>query len=361
MLPAPVEVTGPATIFKATDIWSGAPVLLTLIPVETIPDPQTRAKFEADARSIAQFDHVHVARTVDFGQEDDEYAFVSRISREGKQRSKGSPNMGACRRRRFYESLFKSSARWGGCFPADCPWRHQAFNIVITPGQVSEGGWRSIKLVNLAIGGLGIAGADFANFASPEQLGGGGPDFRSEIYSLGATMCFLLTGAFYSAEPRSLQTRRFARPLRKLIEPMLRQDPNERPQDPVGISESLPAGLEAVERRQRLSRRLGIPFLAVDTRSVRVKPPDAFAEANFRADGRGNFAGERSGGTLDSGRSPVVSGFRYRCRAFVRPGHYRRRCRSGAAYVFRSREYDEVRGDWRPDRCFTAGFGSWGR
>jgi hypothetical protein len=270
-LPLPVVESGMATTFKAADTRTGAPVLLTLIPVGAIPDEQ-REKFEARARSIVQFDHVQVARTVDFGKEDDEYAFVSEYPR-GETTEQWVTQCGRMPPDAVLRIALQVVPAIGAAtFQQIVHGGIRPSNLVITPGQVAEGGWPSIKLVNLAIGGLGIAGADAANFASPEQLKGGAPDFRSEIYSLGATMCFLLTGAFYSAEPRSLQTSRFARPLRRLIEPMLRQDPNERPQDPVVIAESLRDCMEAVERRERLARQLGIPFLAVRSRSVDVKP-----------------------------------------------------------------------------------------
>jgi hypothetical protein len=274
VLPPPIVETGPATTFKAADIRTGAPVLLTLIPAGSIPDEQ-RKKFESNARSIVQFDHAHVARTVDFGQEGDEYAFVSEYPRgetteQWVAQSGRMPPEAVLRIAIQIVSVIGAAAFQeiihGGIRPS---------NIVITPGQIAEGGWPSIKLVNFATSGLGIANfapSDSANFASPEQLKDGAPDVRSEIYSLGATMCFLLTGAFYSAEPRSLQTRRFARPLRKVIEPMLRQDSSERPQDPVALAQDLRACLLAVERRQVFARRLGIAFPAVHSRSVVVKP-----------------------------------------------------------------------------------------
>jgi hypothetical protein len=134
-----------------------------------------------------------------------------------------------------------------------------------------------VKLMDFALAGLKLApnhpeqGATASEFASPEQLERGAADFRSEIYSLGATMCFLLTGAFYSAEPRSLQTRRFVRPLRRLIAPMLRQNPDERPQDPVLFAQVLRACLQKVERRQALARRLGMSFVA--TKPIRPRHP----------------------------------------------------------------------------------------
>ncbi len=223
-----------------------------------------------------QFDHAHIARTVDFGKEGDEYAFVSEYPRgettEQWVGQNGRMPPEAVLRIALQVVSAIGAAAYHQIFHADI----RPVNLVITPGQTAEGGWPSVKLTNLATGGIGasvLATANSSQFASPEQMKDGTVDLRSEIYSLGATMCFLLTGAFYSAEPRSLQTRRFARPLRKLIQPMLRQNPNERPQDPVVLTETLRSCLEAVERRQLLAGRVGIPFLAVQSRPAKIKPP----------------------------------------------------------------------------------------
>src|SRR5207302_8168459 len=138
-------------------------------------------------------------------------------------------------------------------------------NLVIVTGRTAEGGWPFVKLIHFALSGLKSAprhaepDVSASEFASPEQLLQGKVDFRSEIYSLGATMCFLLTGVFYSAQPRSPQTKRFARPFRKLIVKTLADDPNDRPQDPVLFAQELRACLAKVERRQALLQKLGMP------------------------------------------------------------------------------------------------------
>src|SRR4029077_19937796 len=110
-----------------------------------------------------------------------------------------------------------------------------------------------------------------SDFASPEQLLQGKVDFRSEIYSLGAAMCFLLTGMFYSAYPRSPQTKRFVRPLRALIARTLEDDPAQRPQDPVLFTEELRACLPAIDRRQALRHRFGLPFSPVVAKAPRQR------------------------------------------------------------------------------------------
>ena len=76
-------------------------------------------------------------------------------------------------------------------------------NLVLVPGQTAEGEWPLVKVLHF----VGVApkfprtdGAVGAfdkslHYASPEQIQHGTVDFRSEIYSLGCAMWFLLTGA----------------------------------------------------------------------------------------------------------------------------------------------------------------------
>jgi len=81
-------------------------------------------------------------------------------------------------------------------------------------------------------------------------------------------MCFLLPGAAPSAGTTLLQQlSRFPKRVPNLLAQMLRNNPDERPQDPVGFAEEIRECLLRVERRQALARRFGVPLVSIIPRT----------------------------------------------------------------------------------------------
>src|SRR5205807_4466448 len=126
-------------------------------------------------------------------------------------------------------------------------------------------------------------------FASPEQLLNREIDFRSEMYSLGATMCFLLTGAAPLAVSgmkarlriqRLPELRRAPKVLHNLLVHLLRENPERRPQDPVALEKEIRDCLTKIERRQAIGHKLGIPLAAVVPREAKEskKPASPLAQ-----------------------------------------------------------------------------------
>src|SRR2546422_2067898 len=159
---------------------------------------------------------------------------------------------------------------------------------MIVPGQSHDGGWPFMKLLNFGLAGLELhsdsaearelAPSISPQFASPEQRANGEIDFRSEMYSLGATMCFLLTGAAPLAVSgmkarlriqRLPELRRAPKPLHNLLVYLLRENPENRPQDPVALEHQMRECLTKIERRQAIGRKLGIPLAAVIPRKAK--------------------------------------------------------------------------------------------
>lgn len=253
--------SGAATTYKAVDLQSGEPVALKIVPMDSV-QPDLREEFEERARAAQRVDHLNVARVLAFIVDAGDYVLVSEypagdtiaswVSAHGPLTADA-----ALRVALQVVNGLQAAAFHGLTHPAIDP-----SNLVIVPGQTADGGWPAIKLINLDSAGLRFV-ADNADrsahispqFASPEQLRGASADFRSEIYSLGASMCFMLTGAApLSSDDGSARLpaglRKVPRSVRDLLLDMLRSDPEERPQDPVAVADRITDVLASVERRR---------------------------------------------------------------------------------------------------------------
>jgi hypothetical protein len=289
---------GTAITYEAVDERSGETVALKLIPTSSI-DPAAREQFEEQARAAAGIKHVNIAKVFDFGHEGDHFVYVSELLRGEPLASWVEQHgpMPADAVLRVAEQIVSvlSTARFHKLAHCDI----QPSNLMIVPGSTPEGSWPFVELLNFGLaepqsGPESLRDTDSARaelakpnggdervesfpvapqFASPEQLQHQTVDFRSEVYSLGATMYFMLTGAAPSPEmrrrPRELSG--FPKALRNLIASMLRRDPDQRPKDPVALAEMIRECLLKIERRQLLARKLGIPLAGVIPRKSR--PP----------------------------------------------------------------------------------------
>ena len=96
-----------------------------------------------------------------------------------------------------------------------------------------------------------------AKFASPEQLQRGTVDFSSEIYSLGATLWFLLTGAAPVAGTPLGRKSGVPKPVVELLQQMLSPNPKERPHDPVAFEDEVRKCLGQPGRAETVDRKFG--------------------------------------------------------------------------------------------------------
>jgi len=276
-----VSRTGAAINYKAIDTRSKEPVQLQLIPVATV-EPTKLQQLKERAETAEKLDHVNIAKTFAVGVEHDYLALVSEhfegetadswIVAHGPMPADAALRVGLQVVRAIGAAAFFNLT-------------HRAIqpsNLMIVPGQSPDGGWPFVKLLNLGLAGLELhsdssearelAPSISPQFASPEQLLNREIDFRSEMYSLGATMCFLLTGAAPLAVSgmkarlrirRLPELRRAPKVLHNLLVYLLRENPENRPQDPVALEHQMRDCLTKIERRQAIGRKLGIPLAAV--------------------------------------------------------------------------------------------------
>ena len=287
-----VSRTGAAINYKAIDTRSHEPVRLQLIPLATI-EPEKLQQLKERAETAEKLDHVNIAKTFAVGVEHDYLALVSEhfegetadswIVEHGPMAADAALRVGLQVVRAIGAAAFFNLT-------------HRAIqpsNLIIVPGQSPDGGWPFVKILNFGLASLELhsdssearelAPTISPQFASPEQRANGEIDFRSEMYSLGATMCFLLTGAAPLAVSgmkarlrirRLPELRRAPKVLHNLLVYLLREDPNNRPQDPVALEQQMRDCLTKIERRQAIGRKLGIPLAAVIPRkSKQPKEP----------------------------------------------------------------------------------------
>jgi len=265
---------GPATSYEAMDERTAEPVLVTVVPAESIDRPE-REQFEEKASVAQKLRHVNVAKMLDFGREGDDYVYVSeRLA--GETLASWVKNHGpmpadaALRVAEQVVSVLSSAGFHRLPYPSIRP-----SDIMLVPGQTAEGSWPLVKVTSFGLPELmaGIenpvaeseteeASRSGLQVTTNEPVSQPTRDIRSEIYSLGITLYFLLSGVSLSAEAveRGPKFSGFPKPLRGLLSRMLHRDPNRRPQDLLVVTELIRGSLEKIERRRALSDRYGIPL-----------------------------------------------------------------------------------------------------
>lgn len=271
-----------AVTYRGDEIESGRDVAIEVIPAASYKSV-VREELEEEALAARKINHINIPAIYDFGIEDEQLIYVTEYfdgtSAEEWVNQHGPMPTGAVLR-----IALQVVGAMGAC--AFHKISHHAINpanLMLVPGQTPEGDWPLVKVLHFVGVAPTFASADTSvasfdktsHYASPEQLQHGTVDFRSEIYSLGATMWFLLTGApplIAPKGPLAMQptTNGLAvdklngmpKKVRRLLAQMLSVKPEDRPQDPLAFYRQIQDCLAQVDRRESMARRFGVPLLS---------------------------------------------------------------------------------------------------
>jgi hypothetical protein len=286
------EATGSPLAYEGEEIDSGKTVVLEVVPAASLK-MAGRQKLEAEAIAAKELRHVNIFALHDFGVEDNHLVYVTEefegtLAEEWVNMHGPMPVGPVLRIASQVVSALGAAAFYRIAHHAINP-----SNLVLVPGQTAEGEWPLVKVLHF-VGGTakfpGTAVDKSLHYASPEQLQHGIVDFRSEIYSLGCTMWFLLTGApplIASNGSKAVQPAKTGpdmmtavpQTVRRLLEQMLSVNPDARPRDPLAFYRRLQDCLAQVEQREIMA---GIArSRSVDMPARRRSPLKTLARAAF--------------------------------------------------------------------------------
>jgi serine/threonine protein kinase/Tfp pilus assembly protein PilF len=246
-----------AVTYRARDTVLNSEVALKVIDRSVAQNPGARSRFLREARAAANIHHPNVARVTYYGEQDGECFYAMELIQgetlEARVRRDGPMPLASALEVIEQAARALVAAEACGVVHRDI----KPSNIML---ESDASGAPSIKLIDYGVAkvmgpqadpGIEQTQAGFIGtpaFASPEQFAGAGQlpvDTRSDIYSLGVTLWYLLTGRtpFVGRTMEEIRRRQtdelplerlkslhLPGPVTALVKSMLAPDPKERPQ-----------------------------------------------------------------------------------------------------------------------------------
>jgi len=269
-----------AVTYRARDTVLNSVVALKVIGRNLADNPMARTRFLREARAAAQIRHPNVARVIHYGEQDGECFYAMELV-EGETleaRVKRSGPLSVAQALEITEQATRALAAAESCGVVHRDIKPS--NVMI---ESDSSGSHLVKIIDYGVAKVLASQTDPTEqtqigfigtpaFASPEQFGEPGSsvvDARSDIYSLGALLWYLLTGrtpisgktqeeirASHEKLPvEQLKAARVPAPIIELLKRMLAPDPAKRPQSARDLLEAVHRAYLRFEPRATLRRK----------------------------------------------------------------------------------------------------------
>jgi serine/threonine protein kinase len=279
-IPVALGAGAMAVTYRARDTTLNSVVALKVIGRNLADNPMARTRFLREARAAAQINHPNVARVIHYGEQDGECFYAMELV-EGETLERRVQRTGPLPVSQALEIIEQATRALAAAETCGVVHRDIKPSNVMIESDASGG--VLVKIIDYGVAKVLAGQIDPSEqtqigfigtpaFASPEQFGGPGNtsvDGRSDIYSLGATLWFLLTGrtpvsgktpgeiqASHQKLPiDQLKAARIPAAIVELLKRMLAADPAKRPQSARDLLEEIHRVYLRFEPRASLRRK----------------------------------------------------------------------------------------------------------
>jgi serine/threonine protein kinase len=271
--------------YQALDTTLQFPVALKVIDLKAAGLEANRGRFLREARAAARLRHPHVASVLYYGVRKDGQCFYAMELVDGETLAERVRRQGPLSVKEALEAIAQVASALQAA---------EKFGLVhrdLKPANIMlvNGPGINVKVIDFGLAKVmsdqeptdritdnGFVGTPA--FASPEQFSGEPIDQRSDYFSLGSTLFYLLTGKPPFAADRRLvlteklmgRSRQIAQlkalkvpsPVRQLVSVLLNVAPEGRPRNGTALGEAIATCQGAIAKRKSISAKLIWPVLA---------------------------------------------------------------------------------------------------
>ncbi|MFN0150166.1 MAG: protein kinase domain-containing protein [bacterium] len=212
---APLGAGGMGEVYRARDTRLGRDVAIKVLPEHLSAQPDVRARFEREARAISALNHPNICVLHDVGCEGDtDYIVLELVDGEtlAVRLERGALPLAEALRagaqiadalaRAHRAGIVHRDLKPGNVMLTKTGAKLMDFGLARVNAAAAPGAQGDMTIADLSrsptmTSPLTAAGAIVGTFQymAPEQLEGGEPDVRSDIWALGATLYEMMTGA----------------------------------------------------------------------------------------------------------------------------------------------------------------------